>query len=97
MTLEILAKIVLRNPEPNIVVTVVWVVVVAVGRAEILRIVVPRTAAKDTTGRSSRPAQDGQAQKNHGPIPHWQLAPRESYPPKKFAARLRRIPFARRA
>ena len=40
------------NAEPVVVVTIVWVVVVAVGRGAITRIVVPRTTAQGAIDRS---------------------------------------------
>jgi hypothetical protein len=60
-----------RNPEADIVVTVVWVVVVAVGRAEVLWTVVPRAAAKDTAGRSRQSPQTGRLRGNPAPIRFW--------------------------
>jgi hypothetical protein len=87
LTLEILAIIVLPtqgHAETPIVVPVLRVVVVAVRRAEILRIVVPRAAAKDTTGRPRRPAQTGPAQGKNAPILVWRAGPHEAYPQQKI-------------
>jgi hypothetical protein len=90
LNLEVLAKDRTRNPEADIVVAVVWVVVVAVRRAEVLWIVVPGAAAKDTTGRSRQPPQAGKLHKNPASIRSC-VPPRVDGVHKNFAARLRRV------
>jgi hypothetical protein len=55
-----------RDPEADIVVPVVGVVPVALGRAEILRIVVPGTAAQDTATRG-RPGSEAPPESNRLP------------------------------